>query len=119
METLAYKVQHPTTGEGGHITKPSKREGLSRLASPGAVNRAPYVYLAHRRAQGGPSLRQYRTRRDKPKQTGKGRKVQKIRNPNYIAKSDSVTENFFNNDPFAGSPTNTLLRLLLPLNAQV
>ena len=26
---------------------------------------------------------------------------------------------YFNNDPSAGSPTETLLRLLLPLNAQV
>ena len=31
----------------------------------------------------------------------------------------TVTSGLFNNDPSAGSPTETLLRLLLPLNDQV
>jgi hypothetical protein len=31
----------------------------------------------------------------------------------------TTTSDLFNNDPSAGSPTETLLRLLLPLNDQV
>ena len=33
--------------------------------------------------------------------------------------NDSLVVKYSNNDPSAGSPTETLLRLLLPLNDQV
>ena len=37
----------------------------------------------------------------------------------YCVESRNDPRNLFDNDPSAGSPTETLLRLLLPLNAQV
>ena len=39
--------------------------------------------------------------------------------PEKFQRKHSETEYFNFNDPLAGSPTRTLLRLLLPLNAQV
>ena len=38
---------------------------------------------------------------------------------NASKKPATTQANLFNNDPSAGSPTETLLRLLLPLNDQV
>ena len=39
--------------------------------------------------------------------------------PEVFFQTCSLEANEFDNDPSAGSPTETLLRLLLPLNAQV
>jgi hypothetical protein len=38
---------------------------------------------------------------------------------NYLTRPATAQPISFNNDPSAGSPTETLLRLLLPLNDQV
>ena len=37
----------------------------------------------------------------------------------FIKEPAATHQVYFNNDPSAGSPTETLLRLLLPLNDQV
>ncbi len=40
-------------GKEGQIQNQVKAKVFARFKSPDAVNRAPYLYLAHRRAKGG------------------------------------------------------------------
>ena len=47
------KFDIPPRGEEGKIQNQVKAKVLPRFKSPDAVNRAPYLNLAHRRAQEG------------------------------------------------------------------
>ena len=69
-------------------------------------------------------LRHCRTQRGRSAQTGTDPEArsackQAERNPRFSSKLDFAKKQATVNDPSAGSPTETLLRLLLPLNAQV
>ena len=116
----------PPRGLEGKIQNQVKAKVFSRFKSdksPDAVNRAPYLYLAHRRAQGGWTSDKtgHGVKSATCRQTRASKAQKQIRNPKCFSFSKCFRNGKLlnDNDPLAGSPTRTLLRLLLPLNAQV
>ena len=103
----------PGGGERRHVTRPAGESSCCRLR--------------HQRATGQPSARIPRP--NQPRAVGQlarpgadrprvlGSPLLKQRDPRVCIKRSADAKTF--NDPSAGSPTETLLRLLLPLNASV
>ena len=111
-------VSHPTTW--GSTVQPTNT-GEGTLAEDfGSL----HPLAGHRRAKGGGSPRRCRTRCGRSSQTsGRAQRQLENRTPRTqlcsAAADVKCSHHSLYNDPSAGSPTETLLRLLLPLNAQV
>ena len=125
QSTPKTKPEYEITSHHGRARfKPMCRPSCLKAAlSPRAVFGAPHPHTGHRRAQDQRTGRQCRTRRGRDRRRAISQRTRTISRPGtretHFSIHPALGRANLNNDPSAGSPTETLLRLLLPLDAQV